>query len=100
MNLAEMTWMEVEQYLKKDDRIMVVLGANEQHGYICLSADVRIPQALAEAASDENRSVGRACTQLRLLLLFHDISGNHQLAGHLIPCSGGGYRPLSVRTGF
>ena len=27
MNLGEMNWMEVEQYLKKDDRIMVVLGA-------------------------------------------------------------------------
>jgi len=33
MNLGEMNWMEVEQYLKTDDRIMMVLGATEQHGF-------------------------------------------------------------------
>jgi creatinine amidohydrolase len=54
MNLADLTWMEAEEYLKKDDRIMLVLGANEQHGYICLSADIRIPQTLAEAASEKS----------------------------------------------
>jgi len=52
MNLGEMSWMEVEQYLKGDDRIMLVLGATEQHGYICLQADVKIPLTLAEAASE------------------------------------------------
>lgn len=52
MHLGEMNWMEVEQYLKKDDRIMLVLGATEQHGYISLQADVKIPIKLAEAASD------------------------------------------------
>ena len=51
MNLGEMNWMEVEQYLKKEDRVMVVIGATEQHGYIELDADVKIPQRLAEAAS-------------------------------------------------
>lgn len=53
MNLGEMNWMEVEQYLKTDDRIMVVLGATEQHGYIALEADVKIPQRLAEEASEQ-----------------------------------------------
>lgn len=52
MNLGEMSWMEVEQYLKHDDRIMLVLGATEQHGYICLQADVQIPLRLAESASE------------------------------------------------
>lgn len=51
MNLGEMNWMEVEQYLKTDDRVMVILGATEQHGYIELDADIKIPQRLAEAAS-------------------------------------------------
>jgi creatinine amidohydrolase len=51
MNLGEMNWMEVEQYLKTDDRVMVVIGATEQHGYIELDADVKIPLKLAEAAS-------------------------------------------------
>ena len=51
MNLGEMNWMEVDKYLKKDDRIMVVIGATEQHGYIALEADVKIPLKLAETAS-------------------------------------------------
>lgn len=54
MNLGEMNWMEVEQYLKKDDRIILVLGATEQHGYISLEADVKIPQQLAKAASEQS----------------------------------------------
>jgi len=52
MLLGEMTWMEVEQYLKQDDRIMLVTGATEQHGYICLETDIKIPQTLASHASE------------------------------------------------
>ena len=52
MNLGDLTWMEVERSLKTENRIMVVLGATEQHGYINLLADIKIPLALAEAASE------------------------------------------------
>ena len=52
MLLGEMTWMEVEQYLKRDDRIMLVTGATEQHGYICLETDIKIPLTLASHASE------------------------------------------------
>ncbi len=54
MLLGEMTWMEVEQYLKKDDRIMLVTGATERHGYICLETDIKIPMMLANAASERS----------------------------------------------
>jgi creatinine amidohydrolase len=30
--LAEMSWVEIEEYLKHDDRIILPLGATEQHG--------------------------------------------------------------------
>lgn len=53
MRLGEMNWMEVESYLQKDNRIMIVLGATEQHGYLSLMADVKIPLALADAASQQ-----------------------------------------------
>jgi creatinine amidohydrolase len=43
--------MDVETYLAQDDRIILVLGATEQHGYLSLLTDVKIPQALADAAS-------------------------------------------------
>jgi len=51
MRLEELNWMDVETYLAQDDRIILVLGATEQHGYLSLLTDVKIPQALADAAS-------------------------------------------------
>jgi creatinine amidohydrolase len=45
--------MDVEQYLARDDRLMIVLGACEQHGYLSLLSDVKIPLALADAASQQ-----------------------------------------------
>lgn len=54
MRLAELNWMEIETYLKKDDRLLLVLGATEQHGYISIGADVKIPLSLADAASQQS----------------------------------------------
>lgn len=51
MRLEDMNWMDVEAYLQQDDRLMLVIGACEQHGYLSLLTDVRIPLALADAAS-------------------------------------------------
>lgn len=53
MRLEELNWMDVEAYLKQEDRIMLVLGACEQHGYLSLLTDVKIPLALADAASQQ-----------------------------------------------
>lgn len=52
MRLEELNWMDVEAYLKEEDRIILILGACEQHGYLSLLTDVKIPQALADAASE------------------------------------------------
>jgi len=53
MRLDELNWMDVEEYLKRDDRRMLVLGSCEQHGYLSLLTDVKIPLALADAASEK-----------------------------------------------
>lgn len=53
MRFDEMNWMDVEAYLKQDDRVMVILGATEQHGYLSLLTDSKIPQAIADAASQQ-----------------------------------------------
>jgi creatinine amidohydrolase len=53
MRLDELNWMDVEEYLKRDDRLMLVLGSCEQHGYLSLLTDVKIPLALADAASEK-----------------------------------------------
>jgi creatinine amidohydrolase len=51
MRLEDLTWMDVESYLSQDNRLMLVLGACEQHGHLSLTTDVRIPQAIGDAAS-------------------------------------------------
>jgi creatinine amidohydrolase len=53
MRIEELSWMDVENYLKTDDRLVLVLGACEQHGYLSVLTDVKIPLALADAASHQ-----------------------------------------------
>ncbi len=43
----------MENYLQNEDRIMLVLGACEQHGYLSLLTDVKVPLALADIASQQ-----------------------------------------------
>ena len=54
MRLEDMNWMDVEAYLQQDNRLMLVIGACEQHGYLSLLTDVRVPLALADAASQRS----------------------------------------------
>jgi creatinine amidohydrolase len=49
VKIAEMTWMQVEQYLETDDRCVLPLGSTEQHAYISLATD----SILAERVSSE-----------------------------------------------
>ena len=51
MRIEDLNWMDVEEYLKHEDRLILILGATEQHGFLSLLSDVRIPLALADAAS-------------------------------------------------
>ena len=51
MRFENLNWMDVEKYLQQEDRVMLVMGSTEQHGYLSLLTDIKIPQALADAAS-------------------------------------------------
>jgi creatinine amidohydrolase len=51
MRLEDLNWMDVERYLQHEDRLMLVFGATEQHGYLSLLTDVKVPLALADSAS-------------------------------------------------
>jgi creatinine amidohydrolase len=53
MFLDDMNWMQVEEYLKHDDRVVVIVGACEQHSHLSLLADIRIPVEIARAACRE-----------------------------------------------
>lgn len=51
MRFEDLNWFDIENYLKSDDRLMVLIGACEQHAHLSLLTDVKIPLALADAAS-------------------------------------------------
>ncbi|MGZ4256417.1 MAG: creatininase family protein [Gaiellaceae bacterium] len=49
MRARELNWMHVEEYLVREDRIVLPLGSTEQHGYLSLETD----NILAERVSAE-----------------------------------------------
>ncbi len=51
MRIEDLNWMDVEKYLQQEDRLMMVTGASEQHGYLSLLTDIKIPLALADSAA-------------------------------------------------
>ncbi len=54
MRLWDANWMHVEEYLRRDDRVLVPLGSTEQHGYLSLGVDaILCERAAVEAAEPE-----------------------------------------------
>src|SRR5919201_13347 len=49
MHIRGLNWMQVEEYLTRDDRVVLPLGSTEQHGYLSLETD----NILAERVSVE-----------------------------------------------
>ncbi len=48
-HFEDLNWMDVERYLEHDDRIVLTVGACEQHGYLSLLTDTKIAVAVARA---------------------------------------------------
>lgn len=51
MQIAEMNWMQVEEYLRTDDRCVVPLGSTEQHAQLSLSVDSILSERVATQAA-------------------------------------------------
>ena len=49
MRVQDCNWMQLEEYLRKDDRIVLPIGSTEQHAYLSLGTD----NILAERVSVE-----------------------------------------------
>ena len=52
MRVAEMSWMEVEDYLRRDDRAVLPLGSTEQHAYLSLATDSILAERVAAEAAE------------------------------------------------
>jgi len=53
MRFEDLSWFDIQKYLEKENRLILVLGACEQHGYLSLLSDSKIPLSLADAASQK-----------------------------------------------
>ncbi|MEY2584218.1 MAG: creatinine amidohydrolase [Verrucomicrobiota bacterium] len=52
MRIAEMTWMMLEEYLRRDDRCVLPLGSTEQHAFLSLSVDSILAERLSVEAAE------------------------------------------------
>ena len=52
MRITEMNWMQVESYLKGDDRCIIPIGSTEQHGYLSLGVDLILAERVAIEAAE------------------------------------------------
>ena len=52
MRIEDCNWMQVEEYLTRDDRLVVPLGSVEQHGYLSLGVDRILSERVSEEAAE------------------------------------------------
>lgn len=52
MKISEMNWMQVEDYLKRDDRAVLPLGCTEQHAYLSLFTDSILAERVSLEAAE------------------------------------------------
>ncbi len=52
MRIRDRNWMQIEQYLKHDDRAVLPLGCTEQHAYLSLSVDSILSEHVALDAAE------------------------------------------------
>jgi creatinine amidohydrolase len=47
-----MNWMQVEEYLRGDDRVVLPIGSTEQHGYLSLATDLILAERVSVEAAE------------------------------------------------
>ncbi len=79
MRFEDCNWLDIEQYLKTEDRLILVLGSCEQHSQLSLLTDVKIPMALAEAASQKTGVLVAPVVKYGISPYFLDYPGSFSL---------------------
>ena len=52
MRIKDMCWMQVEDYLKRDNRAVLPIGSTEQHAQLSLSVDSILSERVAVEAAE------------------------------------------------
>lgn len=84
MRFEDLAWFDVEKYLKNDNRLMIVLGACEQHGYLSLLCDSKIPMALADTASQKTGVLIAPIVNYGISPYFIDYPGSFSLRANTL----------------
>ena len=79
MRFEDCSWFDVEKYLHNENRLLLLLGACEQHGYLSLLSDSKIPLALADAASQKTGVLVAPVVNYGISPYFIDYPGSFSL---------------------
>jgi len=52
VRIADSNWMQIEEYLKRDDRAVLPIGSTEQHAYLSLATDNVLAERVAAEAAE------------------------------------------------
>jgi creatinine amidohydrolase len=52
MRVADLSWMQLEEHLKRDDRAVLPIGSTEQHAYLSLATDAILAERVALEAAE------------------------------------------------
>lgn len=52
MRVQDCNWMQLEEYLREDDRIVLPFGSIEQHGYLSLGVDMILSERVSVEAAE------------------------------------------------
>jgi creatinine amidohydrolase len=80
MRLRDLNWMDVERYLDKDDRIILITGATEQHAHLSLLTDILIPERIALAVTEREPVLIAPPLNFGISELFVDFPGTISLS--------------------
>lgn len=80
MRLQDLNWMDVERYLERDNRIILITGATEQHCYLSLMTDILIPSRMALAAAEREDVLCAPALNFGVSDFFADFPGTISLS--------------------
>jgi creatinine amidohydrolase len=52
VRIADLNWMQLEEHLARDDRIVLPLGSTEQHAYLSLATDAIVAERVSVEAAE------------------------------------------------
>jgi creatinine amidohydrolase len=52
VRVFDTNWMQIEEYLRRDDRVVLPTGSTEQHGYLSLGTDAILAERVAVEAAE------------------------------------------------